>query len=215
MEYAPARRVNRRGQIAFQQNALAIVTRVNRRHSRHQRPRIRVLRMVEHLVRVALFHQVTQIHHAHAVGNVPNDAHVVRHKQVRQPALALQLLQQVDNLRLNRHIQRRHRLVAHDNLRIKNQRARQADALPLTTGELVRITVEMLRPQADLRHDVQRPRHPLVLVADMVNRQHFHQHVANALPRVQRRVRVLEHNLHIPAERQHFLLAQVGDVLIE
>ena len=171
--------------------------------------------MVEHLVRVAFFHQVTQIHHAHAVGNVPNDAHVVRHKQVRQPALALQLLQQVDNLRLNRHIQRRHRLVAHDNLRIKNQRARQADALPLTTGELVRITIEMLRPQADLRHDVQRPRHPLVLVADMVNRQHFHQHVANALPRVQRRVRVLEHNLHIPAERQHFLLAQVGDVLIE
>lgn len=60
VEYAPARRVNRRGQITFQQNALAIVTRVNRRHSRHQRPRIRVLRMVEHLVRVALFHQVTR-----------------------------------------------------------------------------------------------------------------------------------------------------------
>ena len=87
--------------------------------------------------------------------------------------------------------------------------------LALAARELVRIAIEMLRPQADLRHDVQRPRHPLVLVADMVNRQHFHQHVTNTLPRVQRRVRVLEHNLHIPAERQHFLLAQVGDVLIE
>ena len=53
--------------------------------------------------------------------------------------LVLQIHQQIDDLRLNRHIQRGHRFVADDQLRIERQRARDADALALAAGEFVRI----------------------------------------------------------------------------
>jgi hypothetical protein len=53
----------------------------------------------------------------------------------------LQVLQQVDDLRLDRHVERRHRLVADDQLRAPGQRPGDADALALAAGELVRIAL--------------------------------------------------------------------------
>jgi hypothetical protein len=70
--------------------------------------------------------------------------------------IALQLHQQIDDLRLNRHIQRRHRLVAHDQPGIERQRTRDPDALALPARELVRIGIHLRRAQPDpakqLRH---------------------------------------------------------------
>ena len=62
-----------------------------------------------------------------------------------RPHLALQRLQQIDDLRLDRHVERRHRLVADDQLRLEDHRPRDADALALAAGELVRIAVDHLR----------------------------------------------------------------------
>ena len=55
-------------------------------------------------------------------------------------------------MRLDRHVQRRHRLVAQDHLRPRRQRPCDADPLPLTARELVRVAVDVLRVQA---HDVE------------------------------------------------------------
>ena len=82
---------------------------------------------------------------------------VVRDEQVGQAELALQVAQQVDDLRLHRDVERRHRLVADDQARVERERAGDADALALPAGKLVRIAVERLRPQADLAEQLGRP----------------------------------------------------------
>ena len=74
---------------------------------------------------------------------------VVRDEQVGEAELLLQVLEQVDHLRLDRHVERRHRLVADDQLRLDRERARDADALALAAGELVRIAAHVIGLQAD------------------------------------------------------------------
>ena len=58
--------------------------------------------------------------------------------------MRLQLLEHVDHLRLNGHVQRRDRLVADDELRPGGQGAGDADALALAAGELVGVAVEVI-----------------------------------------------------------------------
>ena len=55
------------------------------------------------------------------------------------PSSRLQLDQQVEDLRAHRDVQRRDRLVAHQQRRPQRERAGDHDALPLAAGELVRI----------------------------------------------------------------------------
>ena len=83
---------------------------------------------------------------------------VVRDEQVREAAVALEVLQQVDDLRLDGHVERRHRLVADDEARLDGERARDADALSLAAGELVRIARDVLGVEADLRRAAGRTR---------------------------------------------------------
>src|ERR1700736_6024708 len=64
--------------------------------------------------------------------------------------LALQINQQIDHLGLDRYVERRYRLVADDKARPERQRPRDADALALAAGELVRIVQHLIRPEPDL-----------------------------------------------------------------
>ncbi len=66
-----------------------------------------------------------------------------------RPSFCLQVLEQVDDLRLDRHVERGHRLVGDDELGVDRERARDADALALAAGELVRVAVGVIRLQAD------------------------------------------------------------------
>ena len=60
-----------------------------------------------------------------------DDAHVVGDEQVGQAELALELLEQVEDLRLDRHVERGDRLVADDEVRLEDERPGDADALAL------------------------------------------------------------------------------------
>jgi hypothetical protein len=55
--------------------------------------------------------------------------------------LPRQLLDQVEDLRLDRHVERRRGLVGDDDVRLRTQRQRDHHALPHAAGELVRILV--------------------------------------------------------------------------
>ncbi len=90
-----------------------------------------------------------EVHHGHAVAQELHHREVVRDEQVAQPKPLLQRHQQVEHLRLDRHVQRRQRLVEHHHLRLQRQRARDADALALAARELVRLALQVLRVQAD------------------------------------------------------------------
>ncbi len=78
------------------------------------------------------------------VGDVAHDAQVVRDEDVGQVELVLQLVEQVDHLRLDRDVERRDRLVEQDQLRVDGERPRDPDPLALAARELVREAVEVL-----------------------------------------------------------------------
>jgi hypothetical protein len=61
----------------------------------------------------------------------------VGNEDVREAELRLQVLHQVDDLRLDRDVERADGLVGNHDLRVGRQRAGDADALPLAAGEFV------------------------------------------------------------------------------
>ena len=131
-------------------------------------------------------------------------------RYVRSKSL-LELLHQVDDLRLDRDVERRHGLVADEEVRVERERAGEADPLPLAAGELVRVARPGVGGQADR---LQQLAHRLaeLLAAAAVHAQRLADHARNRVARVQRRVRILEDHLHPPPQRAHLRLAEVGDV---
>ena len=65
----------------------------------------------------------------------------------------LELAQEVEDLRLDRDVQRRDRLVGDHQLGLQRERPCDADALSLAAGELVRVAVVMLGVESDLLHE--------------------------------------------------------------
>ena len=63
----------------------------------------------------------------------------MRDEQVRQPLAILNILQQVDDLRLNGNVQRADRFIGDNELRLYGQCTGNPDPLALTTGELMGI----------------------------------------------------------------------------
>ena len=98
---------------------------------------------------VARLDDLAEVHHRHAGADVAHEPQIVRDEEVGQLQPLLQIEQQVDDLRLNRDVERGDRLVGDDEGRVERQRARQADALALPAAELVRIAFEMRRVEAD------------------------------------------------------------------
>ena len=107
MEDAAARRIRRRRHVAGEHDALALDASGSATGTAESsacvygmigsRYRSRRGRELDDLA---------EIHHRHAVGDVLDDREVVRDEQVGEPAIALQILQQVDDLRLHRDVER-------------------------------------------------------------------------------------------------------------
>ena len=92
-----------------------------------QSARVRVLRVRVQLVTARKLGGLTEVHHHHAIRDVTHDVEVVSDEDVREPELLLQVLEQVQNLRLHRDVERRYRLVAEDELGVDGERAGDAD----------------------------------------------------------------------------------------
>ena len=87
-----------------------------------------------------------------------DDGEIVRDQDVREPETLLQVAEEVHDLRLGRHVERAHRFVEDEELGLEGERAGDGDALELTTGELAREPVEVLRGEADEMHQLLGPR---------------------------------------------------------
>ena len=110
-----------------------------------------------------------------------------------RPLLAAQRVEQVQDLRLHRDVERRGRLVEQQDLRLEDQRARDRDALALAAGELVRVA----EAEATGRARPRRARCTIRAsrVADAVDRERLGQDAVDGVARMQRAVGVLEHHL--------------------
>jgi hypothetical protein len=87
------------------------------------------------------------------VGDVLDHSQIVRDEDVGQPKPVLQLAQEVEDLRADRDVQRRDRLIADDQFWFDRERAGDGDALALAAGEFVRITPLEPRLEADQSQD--------------------------------------------------------------
>ncbi len=83
------------------------------------------------------------LHHDDARRGVGDNAHIVRDDHDRHAEPGLQLAQQVENLGLHRHVERRRRFVGDENLRLRRDRHRDHGALALAARQLVRIAREL------------------------------------------------------------------------
>ena len=80
------------------------------------------------------FNEQTVLHHRNFMREVLHHAEVVGDEEVSDTKLLLQLLQEIEYLRLNRYIKRRCGLIGHNQRRVGHDGPRDADPLLLTTG---------------------------------------------------------------------------------
>ena len=94
------------------------------------------------LARRAALDDLAVVHDAHPVGHLAHDAEIVGDEQHRHVELGLELEQQVEDLRLDGHVERRGRLVGDQQVGLVGERHGDHHALPLAARELMRIGVE-------------------------------------------------------------------------
>ena len=136
----------------------------------------------------------------------------MRDEQVGEAEPLLQIEQQVHDLRLHGDVERRDRLVGDDERRLERERARDADALPLAAAELVRVLVDVGGVEPDELEQLPHARATLLARADLVNDERLLDDRADAHPRIQRRVRILEDDLEVPARAAQFAGRELPDV---
>ena len=154
----------------------------------------------EEIIRLRHFHHLAHVHHGHAIADVLHHAQVVGDEQIGQVELRLQILQQVERLRLDRHVQRRHRLVAHDKLRVEGQGAGNADALALAAAEGVRIAHHVLGTQPHHLEQLSHAILQLLALGDAVDDQRLAHDLQQRPARIQRSVGILKDHLHVAAQ---------------
>jgi hypothetical protein len=116
IEDAAGRRREVTRQLALDQARRARLLDARTRHGGgvQQDLRIGMQRLAIDRVAVGHFHDAPEIHHHHAHRDVTDDGEVVSDEQIGEPEAMLQIFQEIDDLTLDRHVERGHRLVAHD-----------------------------------------------------------------------------------------------------
>ena len=85
------------------------------------------------------------------------NAQIVGDEEIGQAVVSLQVFQQVDDLGLHRHIQRRCRLVQHNQIGLQGQRARDRDPLALAARQLVGEARKMFLAQPHQLQQIDNP----------------------------------------------------------
>src|SRR5258706_2384125 len=171
------------------------MTRIYPGHFVDERGGVRMIRPRGELRGGAGFDHAAQVHDDHAVRYVANHPEVVAYEQVRELQLLAQANEEVQHLRLDRHIECGDGLVAHEEARAHGESAGDADAAALTARELVRKAAHERRIHAD---PLERPGNERIALAprdETVNHRSFTHDVHDAKARVQRSERVLENHL--------------------
>src|SRR5262249_36477966 len=201
VERAAGRRPNRARRVALQHGAPTLDGRVGDRHRRHQCLGVGMQRCGIKIARSGDLDDLAEIHHRDAGADVLDDREVVGDKDVGQAELLLQLLQQIDDLRLDGHVERGYRLSAKDKRRRYREGARIPDPLPLPAGELMRVSPNVFGTQP---HGFEKLADPVLelppALRQTMNYERLADDGADCHAWIERRVRVLKDDLHLSAQ---------------
>ena len=98
-----------------------------------------MLGVVEDVVEVTLLDHPPGVHNQDPVGDLGDDAEVVGYQQRRQVSFAVEPFQEVEDLGLDRDVERGRRLVGDQHLGFERQRHRDHRPLTLPAREFVRV----------------------------------------------------------------------------
>ena len=142
------------------------------------------------------------MHDRHPIGDLRHDAHVMGHQQNADPLVVGQLAQQVEDLRLDRHVEGRRRLVGHEQPRLARQCRGNHHALPLAAGQLVRVGAQpsLCFGNSDRAQKLQRPLARRLTADGLVRQDRFDKLALHREERVQARHRILEHRADVASE---------------
>src|SRR4051812_15448578 len=182
----------------------------------HQAYRVGVQRPREQDVRFGALDDLACIHHRDLIGALRDDAEIVRDQQHGHAEAIFQLADQIKNLRLDGDIERRRRLIGHQEARIAAQRHRDHHPLPHSAGHLVRVVAH---PPLRLR-DLHQPEHldrPVARFTGahaLMQTHGFANLFADGEYRIERGHRLLEdHGYLVAADPTHLFVARCGEVV--
>ena len=176
-----------------------------------QRAGIGVLRPVEDVAHRRLFDDFARIHHGHPIGGLRDHAEIVGDEEHRQVIGRAHLPEEVENLRLNRDVERRRRLVCDHQRGPAGQGEGDQHALPHAAGELVRVVVHSRGGvrNPDRLEQLDRPAVGVAPRHTAVDEQCFANLIADREDRVERRHRLLEDERDLGApDVAHLALGQ-------
>src|SRR5262245_23521714 len=157
-------------------------------------------RLLEEVGHRRLLGDLGRVHHHHALGRFRDDAHIVRDEHDGHLELAFELVEEVEDLGLDGHVEGGGGLVGDEELGIAGQRHGDHDALPHAARKLMRVFL-----------------HAPLGVGDVDELEHLHRLVhgrapPQALVEAQGLRDLLAHREH-GIERGHGLLEDHGDLL--
>ena len=141
VEPAARRRVEQRRRLA-RDLVEALDVHVEPRQRSHQPPGVRVTRLVEDRAHGTALGDPRRVHDDHVVRGLGDDAEVVRDHDHGRAEVLLHALDERQDLRLGRDVQRGGRLVGDDQVGVVDERHRDHHALAHAPGELVRVVVD-------------------------------------------------------------------------
>ncbi len=134
VEHAARGRIGGGGNVAFEVDPHALLA-LDRRNGREQRLRVGVVWGREHGLGGAELHQPTEVENRNPVREVAHHPEVVADEHVARAVRLLQVDEEIQDRGLNRHVERRRRLVAHDKPWISRERTRDRNSLLLAAGQ--------------------------------------------------------------------------------
>ncbi len=215
MKAAAGGRIDRVGRIARDRRLFSAVVRIHRGHRGEQGLGVGVPRVLEDRLRRADLGHLAEIHHHHAIGHEAHDVEVVGDEDEGEAERPLEIEQQVEHLRLDRLVERGNRLVEDEEARLERERAGDVDALALAARDLVRIAPgEARRLEPDPMEQVVGAR-DRGAPPQSVHARAEGDGVLDRQPRIERGVAVLEHHLHLLAERPEVEGARAHRLAVE
>jgi len=200
MKWTSRRRMDRGGHIATQNNPTSPADGIESRHGRDEGLGVRVPGKARDGSRGSGFDDVAEIHDRDALAEMFHYGEIVRNEQVRQPPLLLQVMQQVDHLRLHGDIQSTDRFIADDEPRLDREGPGDADPLALAPAEFMGKSAALTRIES---HVDQQPANPFAprrsAVGESVNIECFANDLLDGQARIKGASRVLKDHLEMSA----------------
>ena len=200
------------GDFPFEDDATCADARIRFGDRGEEGRRVGMLGRGEDLLGLRQLHDAPDIHDGHAVADMPHHAQIVGHEEVGQPELDLQILEQIQDLRLDRHVQGGDRLVGDHEAGPEGERAGDADALALAAAESMGEPSHVLGPQSDPAEELRHVLLALSPILHAVDEQGLSHQIEKRHARIERGEGILKDHLHLATQRPQLLPAQPAHV---